>query len=309
VISSQFRERLRIDYEIWRGLHLLLGVGAIVTAQVHVSLAGLYTNTEWKQAIWIVMAALSLGLVAYLRLFKPVWQRDNRWRVVDVTEDRGDTVRLSLEPDGHTGFRFAPGQFAWLKLDGSPFTLEEHPFSFSSSAEGSRRLEFGIKKLGDFSSAVGDVPAGTRAYLDGPHGAFSSDRYAAAGYVFLAGGIGITPFMSMLRTMRDREDRRPVLLIYADKGWDDVAYRDDLSELEQQLNLEIVYVLEEPPDDWEGEEGMIDDELLERHLPDNALDRVFMVCGPPPMMDAVQDSLRGRDVPQARIQLEKFALA
>jgi predicted ferric reductase len=309
LVTSVFRERLRIDYERWRGMHLALGVTAIVAAQAHVSLAGLYTNTAWKHAVWVGMAAVMVGLVVYLRLLKPIRQQDQRWRVVDVTEDRGDTFRLAVEPDGHDGFRFAPGQFAWVKIAGSPFTVEEHPFSFTSSAEGTRRVEFGIKALGDFTGAIGDVPVGTRAYLDGPHGAFSLDRYQAAGYVFLAGGIGITPFISMLRTMADRGDRRPVTLIYADRGWDDVAYRDDLAELADRLTLDVVYVLEEPPDDWDGEEGMITDELLERRLPDDRLDRDYMVCGPPPMMDAVEEALRGRGVPRTRIQLERFELA
>jgi predicted ferric reductase len=214
-----------------------------------------------------------------------------------------------LEPVGHEGFRFAPGQFAWIKLAHSPFTLEEHPFSFSSSAERTGRLEFGIKALGDFSSAVGEIPVGTRAFLDGPHGAFSIDRYPAVGYVFVAGGVGITPFISFLRTMADRNDPRPVLLIYADKSWRDVAYREELAELESTLDLEVVYVLEEAPDDWEGETGFITGELLEQRVPKEKVTRFFFVCGPPPMMDAVHEALLEHGVPEAHIQMERFALA
>jgi predicted ferric reductase len=149
VATSVFRERIRLDYERWRVLHLGLGVSAIVFAQLHASMAGLYINTAWKQAIWIVMAAVMVGFVMYLRLFKPAWQQSNDWRVAEVRTERGDTHTLALEPAGHEGFRFQPGQFAWIKLD-TPFTLEEHPFSFASSAERTDRIEFGIKALGDF---------------------------------------------------------------------------------------------------------------------------------------------------------------
>jgi predicted ferric reductase len=308
VVTSVWREPLKIDYERWRLIHVVLGVTAIVTAQAHVSMAGLYTNTTWKHAVWIGMAVVMVGLLLYLRLLKPALQHTNRWRVAEVREEYGNTYTLALEPEGHDGFRFAPGQFAWIKLEGSAFTLEEHPFSFASSAERTDRIEFGIKALGDFTSSIGACRTGTLAYVDGPHGAFSNDRYASAAYVFIAGGVGITPFMSMLRTMADRGDRRPITLIYADKTWEGVAYRDELAKLEERLNLEVVYVLEEPEDDWEGEEGMITDELLERRLPDDDLSRYYMVCGPPVMMDVVQDALRERDVPQARIQLERFAL-
>jgi predicted ferric reductase len=308
VVSSVWRERLKIDYERWRLMHLVLGVLAIVAAQLHVSLAGLYTNTTWKQVVWIGMAVIMVGLLMYLRLLKPAWQRSNRWRVAEVREGRGDSYTLVLEPDGHEAFRFMPGQFAWIKLAGSPFTIEEHPFSFASSAERRDRIEFGIKALGDFTRDLDRFKPGTRAYVDGPHGAFSNDRYAAAGYVFIAGGIGITPFLSMLRTMADRGDLRPVTLLYADKNWDDMAFRDEIAELGERLTLDTVFVLEDPPEDWDGEEGFVTDEILERRLPDDDLARFYMICGPPMMMDVVQDSLKERGVPQARIQLERFTL-
>jgi predicted ferric reductase len=309
VIVSLYRERFRLEYERWRLLHLVLGVLAIGAAQAHVSLAGLYTNTWWKHGVWIGTAALMVGLVLYLRVLKPARQRGYRWRVAEVREERGDTHTLALEPIDHDGLRFQPGQFAWIKLAGSPFTLEEHPFSFSSSALHPDRVTFGIKALGDFTARIGDVPLGTLAYLDGPHGAFSIDRYQAAGYVFIAGGVGITPFMSILRTMQDRGDTRPVLLIYADKKFVDVAYREDLDALQKRLRLDVVYVLEEPEEDWQGEAGFVDGPLLERVLPNEKFERTFFICGPPAMMDGVHAALTDRGVTEDRIQLERFKLA
>lgn len=310
VVLSVFRERLRLSYERWRLSHLVLGVAALAFAQGHVSFAGLYTNTAWKHAVWIASAALMAGLALYLRVVKPLRQRHYTWRVADVRAERGDTHVLALEPVGHDGLRFRPGQFAWVKLAGSPFTLDEHPFSMCSSAERRDRVEFGIKALGDFSSAVGGVRAGTRAFLDGPHGAFSIDRYPAVGYVFIAGGVGISPIMSFLRTMADRRDPRPVLLVYADKTWDAVAFRDELAALAGgRLDLRTVYVLEEPPEGWDGETGFVDAGVLRRHLPHDEFPRHHFLCGPPAMLDAVHAALLELGVPEARIQLEHFALA
>jgi predicted ferric reductase len=308
LVASSFRERLRLDYERWRLMHLILGVSAIVFAQVHASMAGLYINTAWKQAVWIGMAAFMVGVVFFLRSIKPALQRGSRWRVAEVRPDRGDVHTLVLEPLGHEGMRFDPGQFAWIKLGDSPFTLEEHPFSFTSSAERRDRIEFGIKALGDYSAAIAETPIGTCAYLDGPHGAFSIDRYEAAGYVLFAGGIGITPFVSILRTMADRGDPRPVLLFYADTRWEDVSFRDELERLRERLDLQIVYVLEDAEDDWDGERGFVTPAMIERRWPDEGFERDCMICGPPPMMDAVTDALLARGVSRARIQRERFAL-
>lgn len=150
---------------------------------------------------------------------------------------------------------------------------------------------------------------GTAAYLDGPHGAFSIDRYEAAGYVFIAGGVGITPMRSFLLTLADRRDPRPVLLFYADKTRDAMAYRDEVERLRDTLDLTIVDVLEEPPAGWQGETGVLTSEILARHLPDESFARMYFLCGPEPMFDAVRPALVERGVPGARIQMERFALA
>jgi predicted ferric reductase len=307
-ITSVFRRKLRLGYEAWRLTHLVLGVTAVAFAQLHVSLAGLYKNVTWKQALWISIAVTMLGLAAYLRLVRPLLQKAGRWRVVEVRRERGSSVTLALEPVGHEGLSFAPGQFVWLKLRRSPFTLEEHPFSISSSALQPDRVELGIKALGDFTQAVQKLEPGTTAYLDGPHGAFQLDRYGAAGYVFIAGGVGITPILSMLSTMADRRDVRPALLIYAQKSWEEVTYREQLAALKERLNLEIAYAVPDAPGQV-AIRGRVDREALERHLPKEKITREYFVCGPPPMMDAVVEALGSLGVAREHIHLEKFDLA
>ena len=308
-VTSVWRERLGIRYEVWRVAHTALGVGALVLAQAHVSLAGLYINTPWKQALWIASSLALVSLVVYLRLVLPAKQRRRPWRVVNVRPEGGETVNIEVEAEGHDGFRFHPGQFAYIKVGETPYTIEEHPYSFASSAEETRRLAFGVKALGDFSERLQAVTVGTHVYIDGPHGAFSVDRAQAPGYVFVAGGVGITPMMSFLTTLADRGDPRPILLIYSTNEERELAYRDEIEALKDRLDLETVYVLEEPPHDWVAEEGRVTHDLLERRLPKERFTRRFFVCGPNPMMEAVEEALLKLSVPQSHIHVEKFALA
>ncbi|MDQ3396477.1 MAG: oxidoreductase, partial [Deinococcota bacterium] len=140
------------------------------------------------------------------------------------------------------------------------------------------------------------------------HGAFSVDRYPDVGYVFIGGGVGITPVMSSLRTLADRKDPRPLLLLYGNKDWEGAAFREELEALKTRLDLEVVYVIEEPPEGWEGEKGFIDAELLEKYLPKEKIRRTFFVCGPGVMMDAVHDALLEHGVPAGKIQMERFNL-
>jgi predicted ferric reductase len=152
-----------------------------------------------------------------VRVFKPLFMLRRPYRVASVKQERGDTTTLVMEPDGHAGFRFTPGQFGWLTLWRGPFRITGHPFSFSSSAEApGGRVEMTIRNLGDFTSRVHTAVVGQRVWLDGPYGAFTIGNPADM-HVLVAGGIGITPMMSMLRTLADRGDKRPVILFYGSK--------------------------------------------------------------------------------------------
>jgi predicted ferric reductase len=305
---SLWRRRLRMGYETWRLTHTLLGVAALGFALAHVLLVSGYVNEGWKRLLWIAFSIVMLASLVHLRLIKPILQRRRGYRVAGVRPDRGRNFVLTVEPVGHAGLRFLPGQFAWLKLGRDPYTLEEHPFSFSSSAETRGEIEFGIKSLGDFTTRLRSVACGTPAYLDGPFGSFSIDLVPAAGYVLIAGGIGVTPMVCFLRTMADRGDVRPVLLIHAARRWEGMAFRDELEELRARLNLSVVPIVEEAPEEWPGERGRISPDFLARHLPEEKIRRACFVCGPNAMMDAVQDMLVRLGVPAQDIHSERFDL-
>jgi 3-phenylpropionate/trans-cinnamate dioxygenase ferredoxin reductase subunit len=259
-----------------------------------------------------------VGLLAYVRVIKP-WLELRRPYVVDqVRPERGDAWTLELRPEGHSGLTFHPGQFAWLTLRSSPFADREHPFSFSSSAARPERLGFTIKELGDWTAQIGQVRPGERAYLDGPHGAFTTDRHDhAVGFVFIAGGVGITPVMSILRTLADRGDRRPLYLIYANRNWEDATFREEIEALRTQLDLHVVHVVEQPPADWEEadaregrERGFVTEDILRRYLPHFERRNIYeaFMCGPQPMMDAVERALIRLGVDMGDIHTERFNL-
>lgn len=308
VATSVWRRRLGLSYEAWRVLHGILAVVAVAAALVHVERVGHYVSGPWKQGLWALFSAVFVALLVNTRVVQPVRQLRRPWRVTSVQPERGDAWTLTLEPEGHGGLRFLPGQFAWLRVHRSPFAVREHPFSFSSSAERPERISFTIKAAGDFTSRVGAIPPGTRAYVDGPYGVFSYDRSQGDGFVFVAGGVGITPIMSMLRTLADRGDRRPCLLLYGNADWDGVIFRAELEDLRDRLDLRVVHVPESPPEGWDGEHGLMDGALLDRHLPERPERQRYFLCGPPPMMAAVRDLLAARGVAPADIEFERFDL-
>ncbi len=306
IATSVWRKRLRIRYEIWQICHGVLSVLVVACALAHMFLVDYYLDAVWKKWLWAVMTLALVLLLVWVRVIDPLLRLRRPWRIERVTAERGDAHTLGLEPVGNQGFRFQPGQFGWLVVDRTPFSITAHPFSFSSSAENTRGVEMTIKALGDFTSTVGDIAPGTRAYLSGPHGVFTPDRNEGPGFVLIAGGIGITPMVSILRTMADRADRRPVLLLYAVRSLDDATLDEEIRALELRLELTVIRVPERPPIGWTGEHGYLDRAVLARHLPDGYPRWQYFACGPGPMVTAVENALAALGVPAEHLHTERF---
>ncbi|MGN6377349.1 MAG: ferredoxin reductase family protein [Gaiellales bacterium] len=308
VATSVWRKRLRLSYEWWHRAHTVLAVVIVVTALVHIYFVDEYVNSLIKQVLWGLMTAAFVALSVWVRVVKPWTMRRQPWRLERVGGERGQTTTLALSPPPGMRFRFEPGQFAWFAFGRSPFSLTKHPFSFSSSAE-QAGAEIAVKALGDFTSRISELEPGTAVYVDGPHGVFSIDQSEGAGFGLIAGGVGIAGPMSMLRTLADRADVRPVVLVYANRDWEGVAFREEIEQLTQRIDLSVVHVLEHPPADWTGETGYVTRDVLSRHLPHNFQRFQYFICGPAPMMDASEAALLELGVPGERVHTERFDMA
>ena len=309
IVSSLLRKRLRISYTLWDNLHRWTAFFVVIASLMHIQAFGSYTESALVRWTVAGLTVFFLGLLVTYGFVRPfrLWRRP--WQVV-ANEDAGaDTRSLTVAPVGHPGFRFEPGQFAWLITGRTPFVREQHPITIAGSAEppADGAQQYGIKNLGDWSgSMVKALKPGDRLWVEGPYGALSIDREPAQGFVLIGGGIGITPMRSILLTLRDRGDNRPCLLFYAAANWDGVVYKDELLALESSMNLEIVWVFERPDAGFSGEHGRMSRDILERHLPKHFAYYQFFICGPNPMMDAVERLLAEYGVPEGRIHSERF---
>jgi len=167
-----------------------------------------------------------------------------------------------------------------------------------------------IKGSGDFTRSVGSLKPGDQVGIQGAFGRFSHLlEPGQRSLVFIAGGIGITPFMSMLRYMHDTKDDREVLLFYANRSEEDIAFRKELDGIAASASphLRVVHVLDAPAAEWRGEKGRIDRPLLEKYAKDFNL-KLFYLCGPPPMMNGLASMLIDAGVPPRKIRTERFAL-
>lgn len=301
VVMAIGRTQLGYRYEIWRLLH---GLGALLIAVLllhHTVYAGRYGSQPMMTWVWLAMTGVAVGSLLMVYLVVPWLQKARPWRVTSVVRLTPKQWEVTVTPDGHRGLDYQAGQFAWLNVGHSPFSMKENPFSISSAPAAGPDVSFMIKELGDFTRTIGEIKPDTVAYLDGPYGNLTVDGREQPGVALIAGGVGLAPLLGILRQMRLTGDSRKVKVVYGNRIAEQIAYHVELGD------EGVVYVLSEPPEDWQGETGFIDGALMDRVFSEHEFhDWVFLMCGPAVMMDVVEDHLIQRGTPAHRILLERF---
>lgn len=305
VATSIARRRIRLSYAAWRGIHLGLGAAALAFALGHTIGVGRYLSSGpavIALATLIVVPFASLATLRVARL-RPASVRP--YTVARVVTEGGGVTSLHLEADGHDGQPFHPGQFAWIRLTEQRSSLVEHPFSYASSARRPRQPVFAIRAQRGFTAQVPSLPVGTRVLVDGPHGPFRRDQ-RARGLLLVAGGIGITPAMSILLTAWDDDAPGRFLLLYAGRTYDALTFLDQFEVMRLRIDLHVIPILSDPAPDWHGERGRLRAEVVDRYLPPDVRDWQFAVCGPPGLVDSTFTSLAALGIPPERIHAERF---
>jgi predicted ferric reductase len=304
-----WRHRLPVPYEIWRLSH---GLGAAAIAALgfhHLLRIGLNNMHPSLRDFWAVLLGVAFLSLAHVYLITPLLQLRAPYRVVSKCKVADRMWELVAEPRRGPAIDFVSGQFVWFKLGRNPFGLSEHPFSISSAPAQRPRIAFTIKESGDFTARIGDIPIAATAYLAGPHGNFTLARGGPGAIVFVAGGVGLAPIISMLRQLAAERYPHPVSLIYGNRQETQILYRDEIERMSHVLNLETHLVLSEPQPGWQGGVGELTPDVLKRCLGADSPRTRYFVCGPAAMMDSVVRSLRDRGVPERRVVTERFDLA
>ncbi len=237
--------------------------------------------------------------------------------VTDVRRDTRDAVVLTLAPpaEARDAFRFVQGQYLTFRR---VFDGEEMRRSYSICAgvdDGVLRV--GVKRVegGWFSSFVNEeVKVGDTLEAMAPMGNFHSalKPHDARRYLGFAGGSGITPMISLIRTVMAREPQSSFTLVYGNRSTSAIMFREELEDLKNLHlgRLNIVHVLESEAGEIELFSGRLDREkceaLFTRWIDVSAADLAF-ICGPEPMMLAVADALKAHGLPETAIKFELFS--
>ena len=184
------------------------------------------------------------------------------------------------------------------------FTLSSSPTEGNLLRNTTRiRDESGYKRTLD------ELEIGVLIDGEGPNGTFILDEKETGPHVFLAGGIGITPFRSMVKYAADKNLGTKIQLIYSNSIPEEIAFREELLNLSKSWpNLKLDMTItkpEETKEPWQGLTGRVDEALITKLVPD-FLQKTFWVCGPPPMVDAMEGALGKLGLSSGKVRSEKF---
>lgn len=229
-----------------------------------------------------------------------------------ITNKRFETEETHiyfLEPKNYEKLDFLPGQWVFLKDLQSLQSEELHPFSIASSPLHNKGLEFCIKEYGDWTHDFSLKPIGSEVMVSDPQGEFvwdSSDEYV----VFLLGGIGISPIMSMLRTIAAKKENPQIVMLYGNRTPDTIAYEKELEELTNNFSeFKLVHVFSHLEDShpWKGHRGFITKEIITKEV-DLGKDPAFYFIGPPIFNEKINGYLIELGVNKSKIKTESLEI-
>ncbi len=206
---------------------------------------------------------------------------------------------------------FEPGQYFWVELLDPPHDDEKGPRRHISVVTSpNERGVLGLcTRLRDsaFKRSLAEMPIGAEVDVEQPKGSFVLPKELDRHYVFIAGGIGITVFRSMLHYIAEEQLPYKVTLVYSNRDRESAAFLDELSELEGAIpGLQVVLTMTDEPA-WEGESRHIDAEVLQEHLGDNLNSFTYLIAGPPGMVEGVAEKLQAAGVPDEQVQAGKYS--
>jgi predicted ferric reductase len=304
VLFAMYFGKLGVEYQRWRRLHkFMILIPILGFAHSYWIGTDLQRGAALRAFWWIALAAIA-GIFLYRNVAVPLWGRT--YRIQSVNRETHDTYTLEFDPVRGSPPGHKPGQFMFVGFRRSGNSSEEHPFTISSSPENKDVLTATIKQSGDFTNTIDKTTTEDTARIEAPYGRYSFLYHQPKSLLFLMGGVGITPAMSMLRHLRDTNNTTPAVLLCGNKTEKDIIFREELAAMPD--TIKVVHILSNPPEGWQGSTGYITAEMVKEHAKDILSEADVYLCGPPAMMDKMFEITSELDVGEDRIHFEKFGL-
>lgn len=306
-VLKRINELCPIDYSVLKLLHNLTSL-ALLLIVIHVLLA--WPVQENMTRTWLMggMGVAALVVFVFHKFIRPVVCYKRAGRVTVVKSLCPSITEIDIESPSNRRFEHRAGQFCYFRFLSPVCGRAEHPFTISS-APGDSKFSITVKDLGDYSGKLAHLTVGTKALFDGPYGVFTPPA-AKQPLLFLAGGIGITPFLSILRDYRENPPDRQVRLIWSVHSPEELVVLDELQQMQAQcdffqLDIRVTGGINPLSS---KQDSRLDKTFLETCLKSLGQDDLFVyLCGPESFRRGTIQSLRSVGFSSSRIHFEKFS--
>jgi predicted ferric reductase len=312
VVVSVSLVKKRFGYELWFLVHLLAYVAVILAYGHEMALGGSLLSNKLFAAYWIGLYVFVFANLVMFRLAVPLWiYLKFQPQVQKVVQETPGAWSIYIRGKNLEQLKVQPGQFFKVRYLANGFWFQSHPFSVSKvpgekgPVEGTEDcLRITVKALGDYTSGMGSLKSGTKVLLEGPFGTFTVDPSLDRKYLFIAGGVGITPLIPLIKRAGAAHSTR---LLYGSRIENEIIFREELEKLQKELKMfQCVHIISNDQN-YRGEKGRLDQEKLLRLVPD-LKEREIYLCGPVAMVNSLLVILKQLQIRPGQIHYEKFSL-
>jgi predicted ferric reductase len=301
------REFLEVPHPLWKLFHRLSAMALATLFLVHV----LFVSDSYASGLprYVIIGLVGAIGLTWLRIAVRRLRRCHPHRVTAVLPAGKDAVTLELRPVDGRPLAQWPGQFAYLRFHRATLPAEEHPFTIASAPGRPEGLSVTVRCAGDWTRSVGQVRPGDMVHVEGPYGRFTPEAYGQSDHlVLIAGGVGITPMLSILRSLAEKGDRRRLTLIWSNRTRSDVLHANEMQQMAQRLpGLDMSYIFtREKPDD--PEYGRLDRARIRHLIGPSQPGMLILLCGPAGFMRQVRADLKSLGYPGRSIKTEAFRM-
>jgi len=285
----------KLPYQIWKFSHKFLGFAFFFAALHSFFIPSDISRDPILRIYMLALAGVGIIAFTYRAVLTKFFVRYFEYSVEEVKILAENVVEIIMSPKGKR-INFTPGQFVFVSFVDNNISAESHPFSISSAVS-EKNLRLTIKSLGDYTSQLRNLKAGALAKIEGPFGKFSHQDVKNKNQIWIAGGIGITPFLSMVKSLENAEYK--IDLYYCVNNEKETIFFEELLKISQQNpNFRVVPFYSE-------KQGFINAEFIQK-ISGELNNKEIFLCGPPAMMKNLKEQFLKLKVSRENIHSEEF---
>lgn len=289
---------LRPKYNLWKWTHKFLGVAFFMGALHGWMISSTVSQDMLLRTYLFTIVAIGLLAFAYRTLLGFFLVTRYSYIVTGINQINPEILQIEMKPKGKH-MNYAAGQFIFISFKDSKVSSEVHPFSISSDPK-NETLEIIVKNLGDYTASLSEITIGAEAKIEGPYGIFSFRNKPSKNQIWIAAGIGITPFLGMARSLTPEDDYQ-IDLYYCVQDETETIYSSEMEEISKKLNGKL-RVIGHPSKTC----GRINAELIEKQS-QTLQGKDILLCAPAMMIRALRKQFKQKGIPDSCVHSEEFS--